>query len=153
MKPSLQSSDEASRPELLERYSLPDARPEQAFDDLTALAVGLSKAPISLISLTGEHGQWLKSTIGLSANNAPHAISFCAHAVLHPGLFVVTDAALDERFADNPWYRRSAYSAFSPARRSSRKMVRRLARWASWTVCLDRSSPSQQEALMVLAGR
>ncbi|MGA2177576.1 MAG: PAS domain S-box protein [Verrucomicrobiota bacterium] len=79
-----------------------DTRPEEAFDELTALAAHICEAPIALISLVDENREWAKSQIGLRVSETVRDISFCGHAIHQSGLFIVPDAALDERFADNP---------------------------------------------------
>ena len=51
---------------------------------------------------------WMKTgngsnrSIGLTASETARDISFCGHAIHQSGLFIVPDAARDERFADNP---------------------------------------------------
>ena len=96
------AANEARRLEALRQYSLFDSPSEPAFDDLTTLAAHICEAPISLISLIDERRQWFKSMVGLSATEIPPDVSFCAHTIPHPDLFIVPDAAQDERFADNP---------------------------------------------------
>jgi PAS domain S-box-containing protein len=102
MQPPALPNDEAERLESLRGYQLLDTLPEQAFDDLTALAAHICDAPISLISLVDERRQWFKSRHGLTVAETARDVSFCGHAILDTELFVVPDASEDDRFADNP---------------------------------------------------
>lgn len=96
------SLNEAGRLEVLRRYDLLDTSPEQALDDLALLTAHVCEAPISLISLIDEKRQWFKSRVGFSGSETSRDISFCAHAILQPDLFIVPEATKDERFAGNP---------------------------------------------------
>ncbi len=145
------AANEARRLEALRQYSLFDSPPEQAFDDLTTLAAHICEAPISLISLIDERRQWFKSMVGLSATEIPRDVSFCAHTILQPDLFIVPDAAQDERFADNPLVTGPAHIRFY----AGAPLLTR-DRQALGTLCvMDRVprqlSPSQQEALSALS--
>ena len=94
--------DEKQRLEVLWQYEVLDTPPEETFDNLTALAAQICKAPIALISLVDENRQWFKSKVGLTASETARDISFCGHAIHQSGLFIVPDATRDERFAGNP---------------------------------------------------
>jgi GAF domain-containing protein len=103
MKPANQRGpDEKRRLKVLWEYELLDTVPEEMFDDLTELAARICEAPIALISLVDEKRQWFKSKIGVTINETSRDVSFCAHAIRQPDLFIVPDATLDPRFARNP---------------------------------------------------
>ncbi len=90
---------------MLWQYEVLDTVPEELFDDLTALAARICRAPIALISLVDENRQWFKSKVGTTLTETARDISFCTHAILQPDLFIVPDATKDERFAANPLVR------------------------------------------------
>jgi diguanylate cyclase (GGDEF)-like protein len=94
--------DEQARLETLRLLSVLDTPAEERFDRLTRIAKRLFAVPIALVSLVDENRQWFKSCIGLTATETPRDVSFCGHAILDDGIFVVPDASQDERFADNP---------------------------------------------------
>lgn len=94
--------NEAKRLKVLWQYDVLDTVPEEIFDDLTELAAYICEAPISLISLVDEDRQWFKARIGVTARETSRDVSFCAHAILSDGLFIVPDTKKDERFRNNP---------------------------------------------------
>lgn len=102
MKAPEKPADEPKRLETLRALKILDTSPEERFDRLTRLAKRLFGVPISLISLVDDERQWFKSNIGLSASETPRDISFCGHAILGDEAFLVPDAAIDDRFSDNP---------------------------------------------------
>jgi PAS domain-containing protein len=102
MTPAPLPQNESGRLEALQRYEILDTGAEQKFDDLTLLASHICQTPIALISLVDADRQWFKSRVGLTTSQTPRSISFCAHALLEDDLMVVSDAAADERFSDNP---------------------------------------------------
>lgn len=95
-------ADEAQRLALLRALDLLDAEPEPALDAVTRLAARLLDVPIALVSLVEEQRQWFLSRHGVEETETPRPVSFCGHAILGEGLFLVPDAQADERFADNP---------------------------------------------------
>ena len=94
--------NEKKRLKVLWQYEVLDTVPEEVFDDLAELAAHICEAPIALISLVDEKRQWFKSKFGTDVAETSRDISFCTYAIAQPGLFIVSDATLDERFADNP---------------------------------------------------
>jgi diguanylate cyclase (GGDEF)-like protein len=75
---------------------------EADLDRITRTAHKFFDAEIALISLVDEKRQWFKSRVGLNASETPRDISFCGHAINGREAFVVADASVDTRFADNP---------------------------------------------------
>ncbi len=94
--------DEKQRLRDLHRYAVLDTAPEDSLDHLAQLAAQICETPIALISLVDANRQWFKARVGISVNEMARDIAFCAHAIMHRGLFEVKDALRDERFADNP---------------------------------------------------
>ncbi|MBV8605520.1 MAG: sensor domain-containing diguanylate cyclase [Pelomonas sp.] len=95
-------TDEPQRLQTLHSLRLLDTVAEERFDRLTRLARRLFDVPIALVSLVDANRQWFKSRAGLEATETPRRVSFCAHAILGDGLFLIPDAQRDPRFADNP---------------------------------------------------
>lgn len=102
MKAPPNADNESQRVAALEAYHLHNAVPEQALDDLTTLAATICDVPMSMISLVGMSQQKFLSRVGVDFDQTSRDISFCGHAILRRDLLVVPDAALDDRFHDNP---------------------------------------------------
>jgi PAS domain S-box-containing protein len=94
--------DEIARLAALQACDILDTPPEQAFDDISRLAAVVCGAPTALVTLVDGSRQWFKSRLGLRMDETHRDLAFCAHAILDSDLLVVPDAALDDRFADNP---------------------------------------------------
>jgi diguanylate cyclase (GGDEF)-like protein len=94
--------NESQRLRSLRALDLLDTPPEERFDRLTRVARRLFDTPIALMSLVDADRQWFKSRPGLDFPQTPREHSFCAHAILGEGVFVVPDALVDDRFRDNP---------------------------------------------------
>lgn len=95
-------SEGTRRLDALRKYDVLDTEPEKSLDDLTELAATICEAPIASITLIDRDRQWFKSRFGIETEETPLNVSFCVHAIEEPGLFVVPDATLDDRFAANP---------------------------------------------------
>ena len=89
-----------------------DTAEEKEFDDLVRLAATICRTPISLVSLVDAERQWFKAALGLAAKETHRDISFCAHAIKQPDLFVVEDAEADSRFVTNALVTHAPYIRF-----------------------------------------
>lgn len=105
-------TDEATRIETLRALNILDTSAEERFDRLTRLAKRLFGVPIALVSLVDEDRNWFKSCQGLGVSETSRDISFCGHAILGDDIFLVSDAALDDRFRDNPLVTNEPYIRF-----------------------------------------
>jgi len=94
--------NETERQAALDRLNLVDTALEERFERVTRLASRLLGVPISAISLIDGDRQWFKSLQGWECSQTSRDISFCGHAILGDGPFIIEDATKDERFADNP---------------------------------------------------
>ncbi len=102
MKKPLKPHDEAERLESLRKLSILDTPAEERYDRITRIAKKSLKTSIAIVSLVDSDRQWFKSVQGLHAVETSRNISFCGHAILDEGAFVIPDAKKDPRFADNP---------------------------------------------------
>lgn len=95
-------TDETARLKALHALKILDTGAEHVFDRLTRLACMALDVPIALVSLVDSERQWLKSKQGLSVCESDRSVSFCTHAIQQVEPFVVSDAARDAMFFDNP---------------------------------------------------
>ena len=102
MKLAPTPSNEDDRLSALRQLLILDTPEEERFDRIAAFAAEEFDVPLALISMVDADRTWFKSHIGTDLPEAPRDVSFCGHAILVEEPFVVPDAALDPRFADNP---------------------------------------------------
>ncbi|MFL5593107.1 MAG: GAF domain-containing protein, partial [Gemmatimonadaceae bacterium] len=94
--------DEAERLVEFRLSAAIDAAPEERFDKITRMAHRVFGVPFAGISFVEGDRQWFKSKQGLPVGDSSRDLSFCGHAITGSEVFVVEDAALDPRFAQNP---------------------------------------------------
>lgn len=150
MKPRKPGS-ELDRLEALRAYGILDTAPEGSFDDITALAAHICGTPIATVSLVDSDRQWFKSRVGMDCAETPRDISFCGHGILEADLFVISDAAEDARFFDNPLVTGEPRIRFYAG-----AQLRNSAGLAVGMLCVvdrepRRLEPQQEECLRVLA--
>ena len=79
-----------------------NTEPEERFDKITRAAKERLKVPISTITTISDDKEWFKSVQGLKQKESPREVSFCGHALLNRGMFIVYDTLEDPDFMDNP---------------------------------------------------
>lgn len=100
-KPAPLPTDETPRLAKLDSYGILDTSFEESFDRITRTVATILNVPISLISFVDETRQWFKSHHGLDTSETPRELSFCSHAILEEGVFLIEDATKDDRFREN----------------------------------------------------
>lgn len=94
--------DEAGRMMALKRLDVLDTQEEQPFEKIVSLVQQVLHVPMCAVSLIDTDRQWFKARRGLDVCETARDISFCTHAIQSSDPFVIRDATLDSRFADNP---------------------------------------------------
>lgn len=75
---------------------------EPAFDDIVQLAADILDAQMAALCLIAEGRLWVKAEIGLGIDETVLDMAIATQAAFQPGVFVVPDAAKDNRFASHP---------------------------------------------------
>lgn len=99
---TLSPAGDPARMTSIRQYRILNSPPEQVFDDLARLAAAVCGAPMACISFEEGNRQWFKSTVGITVTELAKSTAFCRYAMEQNGVFVVTDALDDDRFAELP---------------------------------------------------
>lgn len=94
--------DEEDRIKALKELDILDTPLNPSFERITRLTKKMLDVPIVAISLVDAERQWFKSEQGLNICETNRDVSFCGHAILQDGIFIIPNALQDERFSDNP---------------------------------------------------
>jgi len=94
--------DEAERLVEFRLSAAIDGEPEERFDKISRMAQKVFAVSFAGVSFVEGERQWFKSKAGLPIGDSSRDLSFCGHAITGSEIFVVEDAVLDPRFAENP---------------------------------------------------
>ena len=94
-------NDVVRRLEALFQYQILDTAPEEAFDDLTALAAQICGTPMAMMTFVAGDRQWIKSSVGLIIEEVGLHVGFCPLCVEQRDILVIPDTAADAQFATN----------------------------------------------------
>jgi signal transduction histidine kinase len=92
-----------TRRDAIAKYDILGASPEVDLQGLVELAATLCNVPTAVINMIDDKYQYQVAATGLEASVCSIEESMCAVALRTPGLTVVPDATLDDRFASNPF--------------------------------------------------
>ncbi|MEQ9560696.1 MAG: GAF domain-containing protein [Rhodospirillales bacterium] len=95
--------NEDFRLEVLHSHEILNTPPEAQFDRIARLASVHFRVPMSLIAMIDADRMWCKAASGVDLKEAPRGDTFCAHTINETNIMVVSDAAKDSRFKDNPF--------------------------------------------------
>jgi len=111
--PAPRPANERERQRAVDASGILRAPPEPALHQLVIKAARLFDAPMAGLSIIDRDRMWFAARLGIDAPETSRAISFCAHAILHPAEpLVVTDTLADERFAGNPFVQNEPHVRF-----------------------------------------
>jgi diguanylate cyclase (GGDEF)-like protein len=94
--------DEYGRQQALDRLQVRGPAKEKPFERIVDLVKTTLNVPICAVSLIDHDRQWFRASRGLGVDQTPRSVAFCDHAIRVDEPFIVEDASLDQRFADNP---------------------------------------------------
>ncbi|WP_290887047.1 diguanylate cyclase [Arenimonas sp.] len=101
--PPIPAGAEQERIDALRRYRILDTLPEQAYDDIVALARQVCGTPQAVMTFIDEERQWFKASEGIEGEETERGIAFCDVAIRRPDeVTVVTDASRHPLFRDYP---------------------------------------------------
>lgn len=96
--------NEAERLADLYAYEILDSDPEEPFEDIVSVAAFICGTRWARVNFVDARRQWTKAVFGMGRDDTPRDEAFCPHTIVAPdGVMVVNDAALDERFRNNPY--------------------------------------------------
>lgn len=102
--PAPRPANERERQRAVDASGVLRAPPDPVLHHLVTKTASLFGAPMAGLSILDRDRTRFAARIGIDVPATSRAISFCAHAILHPGEpLVIADALSDERYAGNPF--------------------------------------------------
>jgi signal transduction histidine kinase len=92
-----------TRRDAIAQYEIVGASPEVNLQGLVELAATLCSVPTAVINIIDDTNQYQVAATGFEPSICSIEESMCAVALKAPGLLVVPDATVDDRFASNPF--------------------------------------------------
>ena len=90
---------EARRLEAVRRLRIIDTEPEQAFDDIVALATQICRMPVGFVGFFDEQRHWFKAQRGMDVWHVPRSGSLGEYTIEAGQPLVIPDVRADPRFA------------------------------------------------------
>jgi PAS domain S-box-containing protein len=90
---------EARRLEAVRRLRIIDTEPEQAFDDIVALAIQICRMPVGFVGFFDEQRHWFKAQVGMDVWHVPRSGSLGEYTIEAGQPLVIPDVRADPRFA------------------------------------------------------
>ncbi|MET3767974.1 hypothetical protein ABIB15_000646 [Marisediminicola sp. UYEF4] len=101
--PPVDWAEEEERIRALDRLEILDSAADSRFTRVTDLAQSMFGTAASAITFIDRDRQWFKARSGFELSEIPRDGGFCDYTIRADSAFVVTNAVLDGRFADNPF--------------------------------------------------
>ncbi|MBG1269446.1 GAF domain-containing protein [Nostoc sp. WHI] len=95
-------TNELARLKAVYQFQGLETLPNQALDDLTALAADLCQTPMALMSFIGADRQLVKSKVGTTLTEIRRNLAFCNYTIGQSDVFVIPDTLADPHFATHP---------------------------------------------------
>ncbi|MEF2549898.1 EAL domain-containing protein [Aurantimonas sp. A2-1-M11] len=102
MRPAPIAFNEPERLRAVAEYDVAADTLAKDLDRIALLAASVFQVPIAMVSFVERDRQIFLAKVGLDVCETGRDVSFCSHAIRGSEMFVVPDATLDPRFADNP---------------------------------------------------
>ncbi|MEH2317022.1 GAF domain-containing protein [Nostoc sp.] len=96
---TMSCTNELTRLKAVYQFQSLDIAPDQALDDLTALAADLCQTSMALVSFIGADRLWVKSKVGITLTEIRRDLAFCNHTIRQSDVFVIPDTLADPHFA------------------------------------------------------
>lgn len=93
---------QAERLAALRSYRVLDTEPEEAFDEIAALAAQICGKKFAVVNLIDAERQFFKAEVGFGVRELPLDDAICAHVILEGDFTLIHDTLKHPRLKDNP---------------------------------------------------